>query len=94
MKLSVGDWVRCERSAAAVGSWFRYAGRTGRIVTINRADREYGVRFTAGQNESPSWFHADELVKVTRPTSAPSISTSRERKVSAAEPKNATGDAA
>lgn len=72
--MNVGDWVRCERESPAKGTWARYDGRVGRIVTIN-ADftTEYGVRFTAGGNERTAWFMAHELVVCEKPSTAPMI---------------------
>ena len=75
--MRTGDWVRCEREAASVGTWRRYAGRVGRIVTHNRLAGEFGVRFTAG-GRAEAWFLPTELRVIDRPANAPAILTHRE----------------
>ena len=77
--MKVGAWVRCERSTPPRGTWSRYSGRVGRVVQINRADGEYGVKFTASGDEVTTWFVADELVAITRPATVPSILLHSER---------------
>lgn len=79
--LEVGMWVRCERSRASAGTWPRFAGRVGRIVTVNEG--EFGVRFTAGTAESATWFLGDELVEIDLPLDAPKIRTHADRKAGA-----------
>lgn len=55
-----GDRVRIHRDRPARGSWARYAGRTGTVVTVNLG--EYGVSFTNKDNQVDSWFLRDEVV--------------------------------
>ena len=71
--VKLGEWVSCERSAPAKGSWRHYAGRSGRIVELNKRDGEIGVRFTSSHDEPTVWFLATELVAAAKPRSAPSI---------------------
>lgn len=68
--LVVGTRVRCERTAPARGSWKRYAGRTGVVVSVNVSRSvnpawpdvvEYGVSFDNTHNIS-AWFLPHELV--------------------------------
>jgi hypothetical protein len=80
MALRMGTWVRCEREAAPIGTWARYAGRIGRIVSVNKTDHEYGVRFTANNTETITWFLASELVEIDRPAKSPNIRTANERR--------------
>jgi len=70
--LAVGDHVCCERVAPARGSWIRFVGRVGVVVSINvsrsvRDDTadvvEYAVRFTMGHNGTIA-FRDDELLAV------------------------------
>jgi hypothetical protein len=76
--LQVGDRVRCEREAAAIGTWARYAGRVGVIVTINRQQFdngapdhvEYGVDLN-GSDKAGAWFLPTELVAVVGHTAQP-----------------------
>lgn len=75
--MRTGDWVRCERDRAAIGTWPLYAGRVGRIVATNRVAAEYGVRFTGGARVE-AWFLADELRVIERPTRGPEIRTHAE----------------
>jgi len=79
VKHDVGSWVCCERAAPARGTWSRYAGRVGRVVQVNAADGEYGVRFTASGTEPTCWFRVDELMAVAKPNDAPDIRTSAGR---------------
>ncbi len=71
--ISVGDWVRCERTAPAKGSWRKYAGKVGRVISHNRSAKEWGVRFTASHNDPVTWFLKSELVVAKRPRNAPEI---------------------
>jgi len=70
---AVGDMVRAERATSARGSWSRYAGRVGTIVSINisrsvRDDApdvtEYGVDLTGVGNNVTAFFRPDELAAV------------------------------
>ncbi len=70
---TIGDWVRCERAEPAKGTWRRYAGTVGRVVSYNRQAREWGVRFTASHNDPVTWFRKSELVVTSRPRNAPEI---------------------
>ncbi len=72
---AVGDRVRCERQAPARGTWSRFAGRTGTVVSINVSRSvngspdgvEIGVKFTAGTNGQPdAWFLPAGFVAVDR----------------------------
>lgn len=62
-----GDSVICERDAPAMGTWRRYAGRRGFVVTSTRGGGhvEYGVTFEdryRGQDaRAEAWFLASEL---------------------------------
>lgn len=76
MQLKRGEWIRCERDLnrwPSKGTWPRYEGRIGRIITINGVDSEYGVRFTANHDEPTTWFKEHELVRVPEPAGAPNI---------------------
>lgn len=77
--VTVGDWVRCERTAPAKGSWRRYVGKVGRVVTFNRMAKEWGVRFTASHNDPVVWFLKSELVTAKRPRNAPDVRVNNER---------------
>ncbi|MDQ3222200.1 MAG: hypothetical protein M3Q75_01805, partial [Gemmatimonadota bacterium] len=59
--------------APAKGSWRRYVGKVGRVVTFNRQAKEYGLRFTADGSENATWFLASELTPIARPRRAPDI---------------------
>lgn len=75
-RLSRGDWIRCERNLEkypSCGTWPRYNGRLGRIVTINFSDKEFGVKFTASSNESTTWFKEHELTAIPQPSGTPNI---------------------
>lgn len=73
---AVGDHVRCERSTASRGTWWRYASREGVVVSVNVSRSvnpawpdvtEIGVKFTAGVNgQADAWFLPTELVVVDR----------------------------
>jgi hypothetical protein len=83
VNLSVGTQVRCEREAAAIGSWSRCAGREGVVVSVNRVTPQghHPPRFEIGVSFRPSsvttspdtivpvdaWFLPDELDQVTAP---------------------------
>lgn len=74
--LNRSDWVRCERDQEKYpgkGTWSKYEGRIGRIVTVNQMDGEYGVRFTNNHSEAITWFLPYELVAVDQPVGAPNI---------------------
>lgn len=71
--MALGGWVRCERDTRSRGTWPRYAGRVGMVVSINRPACEIGVRFTADTAEGITWFLPDELANVPRPRKAPDI---------------------
>ena len=58
-----GDLVRCERQAPPRGSWARFAGRTGTVVTVNRRDDEIGVDLGGGPGRLV-WCKPDELAVV------------------------------
>lgn len=89
--MSVGDWVRCERSRPPAGTWVRHADRVGRVVQVNPRDREVAVAFTA--NDDGRWFRPDELTPVTRPQGAPAIRTHAERAQIARNAETGTGSA-
>ena len=69
-----GDVVHCERATPARGSWKRYAGRTGTLITINVARSvngspdvvEIGVDLDS-DGRADAWFHPDELVILDTP---------------------------
>jgi ribosomal protein L21E len=59
-----GDRVRIERDEALYpsrGSWPQFRGKVGTVVTINREDREWGVKFTASHDEPIHWFRPREM---------------------------------
>lgn len=68
-----GDRVRVERDEQrwpSRGTWPRYRGREGTVVTVNRTDREYGVAFgsvrerangSLSGSDVVTWFRAHEL---------------------------------
>lgn len=70
----VGDRVRCERAGSARGSWLRYAGKVGTVVSVNVSRSvngspdvvEVGVVFGSVHNHDRRviWFRSDELVIV------------------------------
>ena len=76
--MDIGDRVRCQREAPAKGTWSRYDGREGTIVSINRQTFpsgkfhvEYGVSFTidpqattkrVADDRAEAWFLPSELV--------------------------------
>ena len=68
----IGDRVRCERQAPPRGSWKRYAGRVGTVITINVARSangspdvvEVGVDLDS-DGRADAWFRPDELVLET-----------------------------
>jgi len=68
--ITVGDEVRCERSAPSNGTWPRYAGRTGTVaVLIERIEDvwigEVGVAWgSAAHHGAASWVRPDELVRL------------------------------
>ncbi len=74
-----GDRVRCERAEPARGSWARFAGRTGTIVSVNIARSvngspdvvEYGVDLDS-DGRADAWFRPDELAVIGTPQ-APSV---------------------
>lgn len=67
----VGDRVRCQRATPARGSWSRFAGRVGTVVTVNRRDNEIGVDLGRGPGRL-IWFKPAELFVVTEaPKEAP-----------------------
>jgi hypothetical protein len=51
--------VRVERAKPAAGTWKRYAGIVGTVVSVNTRDHEVGVRLDGGR---VVWFAFDELV--------------------------------
>lgn len=69
LDLKVGDAdVRCERDEPARGTWSRFAGRVGRIVSTHlqtlgdgRTEVELGVKFTHRGSEPSTWFRPFEL---------------------------------
>ena len=71
---AVGDRVRCERPAPPRGSWSRFAGRTGTVITINVARSvngspdviEIGVDLDS-DGRADAWFHPDELAVIGTP---------------------------
>jgi hypothetical protein len=75
---TVGDLVRAEPRSRPVGTWPRYSGRVGTVVTVNRQRFnngapdyvEIGVRFGASNDESTTWFRPTELVADGRATGA------------------------
>jgi hypothetical protein len=91
--MRLGEWVRCERAEPAKGTWHLYAGRVGRIVTINRSAGEYGVAFDAADDRT-TWFRADELITVARPRNARAITTANERRQIAADRQSESGQQA
>jgi len=71
--LAVGDHVRCERAAPAAGSWSRFAGRSGVVVSVNVSRSvnpawpdvtEIGVDLTGVGNNVTAFFRPDELAAV------------------------------
>jgi hypothetical protein len=93
MKPTVGKWVKIERDEEiypSKGSWPNYKGKVGRVVSIfideinpnyprEEPYIEYGVRFTAGHNESLHWFVDYELTVIEHQDSFPSIRIHAER---------------
>jgi hypothetical protein len=70
----VGDRVRVERNETRwrrTGSWRRYKGRTGTVVSLNTSDGEIGVSWLPSaparsrKTDAESWFLPHELKKVT-----------------------------
>lgn len=75
-ELEVGDHVVCRRETGSSGTWSRYDGRDGYVVTINAEEYEngstyveLGVAWSASSARShpavDAWFRADELELVT-----------------------------
>lgn len=69
--LRPGARVRCERTPPARGTWLRYAGRTGTVVSVNRQrsvgspdHAELGVSFTDDRGHVDAWFVLTEVVTV------------------------------
>jgi hypothetical protein len=54
--------VRCERARPAAGTWRRYVGRSGTVVSLNTGDNEVGVQL--GDGHQLVWFTPDELVRL------------------------------
>jgi len=69
-----GDLVRCERQAPPRGSWSRFAGREGVVVSVNVARSvngspdvvEYGVDLDS-DGRTDAWFRPDELAVIGTP---------------------------
>ena len=65
-----GQWVRCDRERPGVGTWPKYAGRVGRVVSLHRETFpsggvyvELGVNFgdAPDPGDVDAWFRPDEL---------------------------------
>lgn len=67
MTPKIGDWVRIERDDPAKGTWSRYEGRTGLIVTKGQASQEWGVVFAEAAHGHPVYFLASEMTPRDRP---------------------------
>jgi len=71
---AVGDRVRCERATPGRGSWSRFAGREGAVVSVNVARSvngspdvvEVGVDLDSDGRADAS-FRTDELVVIGTP---------------------------
>lgn len=57
--IPVGSTVRCERKAKTAGTWSRFVGRVGTVVSNNNG--EVAVAFDTGL---PYWFRPTELVVI------------------------------
>jgi hypothetical protein len=74
-RFRVGDLVRAERDAVARpprGSWPKYRGRVGTVVSLNVRDDEIGVSWTPSildpkRQSADSWFASYELTIVEHP---------------------------
>jgi hypothetical protein len=75
--VTIGDLVRAERRSPPAGTWSRYAGRVGTVVTVNmqRFDNgapdyvEIGVDLD-GDGKASAWFLPSELVAESHRTAA------------------------
>ena len=70
-----GDRVRCERAEPARGSWARFAGREGVVVSVNVSRSvnpkladvvEFGVDLDS-DGRADAWFRPDELAVIGTP---------------------------
>lgn len=57
MTFSPGDFVRCERTAPSKGTWKRWVGKEGIVVSVNK--HEVGVQF----GSTTYWFLPSDLVE-------------------------------